>query len=197
MHIEPTRPELARLPWRWLDRLRSSVLVSDGEHRLLATNEAWFEFARSNGGEAVLERFPLGSCWMEAVRGEGLRARLDAALRDVLQTGRPWDFEYECSSPQVERRFRLRAHAVLGRRALLLVHSPTFVGEAGRVCPELCDDNGILTFCLACGRVSVRGRPDEWVHAPGLDQRLPPNASASLCPVCFELAPAGLFAPRA
>ena len=77
---------------------------------LAYVNPAWTTFARANGGDAELAESPLGRSLERAIPPILRIFYLDAMAH--LVPGAIWEHVYECSSPTVLRKFRMRCGAL-------------------------------------------------------------------------------------
>ncbi len=161
-----------------------------GDLTLAYVNPAWRRFATDNGGWDVPERFPLGSSLLSAIQGDVLPFYEDA-LRGVLDANRPWEHDYECSSPTVARWFRMRVLPLEGRG--LLVSNALLIQRAhapGERPPLPADDavyrdaRGLLVQCCGCRRTRRAGI-NRWDWVPEYVARCPPRTSHGICPLCM------------
>lgn len=165
----------------------------DPELRILWTNSAWARFAADNGAaDDFLARWGEGAPYPD-----GIAAPLDEWYRDrltqCLESQDIWEHEYECSSPDNLRVFRLLAYP-LAREALLVVHSIVVDRPHGdgRALPSdfveahYLDDDGIVHQCMHCRRTHHQGDRDRWDWVPQWVAQSPPSTSHGLCPPCFD-----------
>ncbi len=116
LHEEEYRSE--RLDSSVLDGLSAHVVVLDGSGTIVAVNEAWRTFARSNGAD--LGRVCEGADYLEACdsaagpNSEGAAA-FAAGVREVLGGRKEhFEIEYPCHSPTERRWFVGRARRLPG-----------------------------------------------------------------------------------
>ena len=88
---------------------------------ILWVNAAWSKFAWENGGNEILTKFGPGASYFDGLSPQ-LRGFYEAVVEKALQTGEPFIQDYECSSPEKYRIYRLRALPI-GTDGLLLEHS--------------------------------------------------------------------------
>jgi len=147
-------------------------------------NAAWFEFARQNGARRV---WGPGDCLLDAI-SDPIRGFYAEKLGQVLADRTPWEHDYECSSPDVHREFRLRA-LVLGEGAgLLLVHALRVEGphaDPGHpfVASRYRSAAGLITQCAHCRRVRCVATPS-WDWVPALVAQPVENLTHGLCEAC-------------
>jgi hypothetical protein len=179
---------------RQLERRRDSACGLWPDLTIAYVNPAWHRFARENRGDPeVSERWCEGAALLEAI-DRPLRAFYEEHLRCVLEGGQAWEHEYECSSPQLHRRFRLSAEPLDQGSGLLLVHSCLAARphdeRTHQVLPPhgvlYVDEDGLMTQCIHCRRMRRRGDEELWDWVPAWVTRVPDNASGGLCPACVK-----------
>jgi len=179
---------------RQLERRRDSACGLWPDLSIAYVNPAWHRFARENRGDPeVSERWCEGAALLEAI-DRPLRAFYEEHLLQTLAEGKAWQHEYECSSPQIHRRFRLTAEPLEEGEGLLLVHSCLAArphDEATRpVLPPhgalYTDGDGLMTQCIHCRRMRRCGPAERWDWVPAWVAHVPDNASGGLCPACVE-----------
>lgn len=167
----------------------TTYLVSP-ELRILRTNPAWTRFARSNGGTQMIERWGRGSSLLDAIP-EVLREFYRTRFLGTLATGQRWEHDYECSSAEAYRQFRMlvipiRTTFLVVTHALRIARGHDRVAHAADV--DSYEQHGILKMCSSCRRVEVPARlPARWDWVPELVAHMPPNTSHGLCPPCATL----------
>jgi signal transduction histidine kinase len=106
------------LPTQVLDSLTASVAVVDKQGTIIATNEAWRDFACENGGDPA--RTGVGANYLEVCRvAQGADAvsakQTEQGIRDVLEGKRDiFNLEYPCHSPTQQRWFLLHVSPLKG-----------------------------------------------------------------------------------
>jgi len=124
--------------------------------------------------------------------GKPLREHYRAHLQSALEGRALWTSEYECSSPKVFRLYRMEVQSV-GQGAGLLVlhtrlqqrpHAPGLDREPVNPGPWL-DEHGLIHQCVHCRRVRRAGSDEAWDWVPQRVERVPDNATGSLCPPCI------------
>jgi hypothetical protein len=170
-----------------LERQRGAVVALDPELVMVWANPAWARFADDNGAPDLTRRFPLGASYLDGI-GEALRWFYDRSFRSTLTTKQPFEQDYECSSPEIERRFRLRALPIDGR-GLLVEH--TLVVERPHDPPSIVlegvsyrDDDGLCHQCSNCRRVR-RSDDSAWDWIPAWVATSPESTSHGICPPCL------------
>lgn len=153
--------------------------------RLVATNAGWDAFARANGGDSMLARWTPGSSVLDATPAV-LHDFYTAAFDIARATGASWSHEYECSSPELYRRFRMIVFPVADGFVVThgrLVEQPHARGVVD-VAPYV--QQGVVRMCAHCRRVHHPEGDERWDWVPALVARMPDNVSHGLCPVCAE-----------
>ena len=147
--------------------------------RIVAVSPAWRRFARVNGGlrEVVGTEY-------DSVIIEPLRTYFRDAFVTVRERGEPWDHDYECSSPEMRRRFRMRVYPIeegFGIVHALRIEEPH---PASDVDPDAAyEHEGLVTMCAHCRKVKNQ-RAFRWDWVPAYVRSLPSNVSHGLCPPC-------------
>ena len=172
-----------------LEAERASACLLGLDLSVQYVNEAWRRFARENGAPE------LGGSWRSAgpitrFFDRPMRELFEARLARVLTRNQAWSYLYECSSPDVYRKFNMRVASTALRDGLIVVHSrvvdvaPDTVDEAlGDLVRIYTDERSLLVQCSGCSRVH---HPSEssWDWAPGLVTAERENVSHGICPTC-------------
>lgn len=154
-------------------------------------NRAWQRFGETNGaGRRGV--WGVGRSFLDGV-GTPLREYYRAHLLDVLESGHAWQSEYECSSPNLFRLFRMSVERVGDARALLVRHQRVVQRPHDRSCARpqpadartYVDEHGLIAQCVHCRRVRRAGRAEHWDWVPLWVEAVPDHASGSLCPQCL------------
>jgi hypothetical protein len=146
-------------------------------------NGAWHRFAEQNGGAGVAAI----SSYFDGIGGP-FRDYYARAFAEALATSKPFEQDYECSSPAELRRFHLRALPIDGR-ALVLEHSLTVAlphepATAALPIEWYLAPTGFIHQCSNCRRVR-RPETTEWDWVPALVERVHPATSHGICPPCL------------
>jgi hypothetical protein len=170
-----------------LDADPSTVLGLAGDLSIAYVNPAYWTFARVNGAAWAPGEWGVGAALLDAVP-----KMLKPFYGDLFERSRQEravvEHDYECSSPEIERRFRLRVLPCEGD-ALVLIHS--LIREVARSddgprrTAALYTRDGIITQCSHCRRVERREPPNAWEWVLELVQCPAPNVSHGLCPPCI------------
>lgn len=162
------------------------AIAVDGEIQWL--NEAWYEFARANGGANTLSRFLVGSNYFDGIACPQLRTFFQRQLSDAYEQAQIFELEYECSSPDVRRLFRMRALPI-AHAGLLVEHVKIYEGAISHPAKRAelehyVNADGLIVQCSNCRKVKrADGRTWDWVREwVSLQQS---RVSHGLCEVCF------------
>jgi CheY-like chemotaxis protein len=169
-----------------LDAEASTMVIVSGGGSILWVNAAWHAFGVANG--ATPEAIARGVGYFEAVQGELRTWILDAAAR-CSASGEVFENDYECSSPTVERKFRMRMMPV-SEAGLLIEHSLRLESPHTGVAEEpdpanYRSDDGLIVMCSNCRRVR-RFDKTSWDWVPTWVAVQPERVSHGLCFVCFK-----------
>lgn len=152
----------------------------------------WYRFARENEGEQVTQRWGLGA-YLPAAISEPLQSWYASQFQQCLRGDSPWEHDFECSSAEHFRVFRLSCYPLRSGEGLLLVYSKRIEhahGAAARpvIEPDLrryLDVRGILRQCMHCRRVARGGDKYAWDWVSAWAQKSPKETSHGICPICF------------
>jgi hypothetical protein len=163
----------------------ATVQLLDRDLRLVWCNAAWDKFAALNGGNRLLRSECVGRFVMDSVCAE-LRDFYLNAYSLVRRYQREVGHVYECSSPEIERRFHMRILPA-GESGIVVVHS--LVSE--RVVPvgmrgDYQDAEGVVHMCAHCRRCQRPGAGDFWDWVPKLVAEIPERTAMGLCGFCLE-----------
>lgn len=163
----------------------SSCLLDERRY-IIWVNDAWLRFAKDNGGDEA-RCTPRERPILDVVI-PGLRGFYDALYQRALEQQKPQELDYECSSADEYRRFRMR---VIPLEELLLVTNHVVVAE-----PHVRDvrdayedryrnDDGFIVQCAWCRTVARAEDPLTWDWVPGFLREPPPNISHGMCAGCL------------
>ncbi len=172
--------------FRSLRDLPQTTYVVSPERTLVRFNPAWAQFARANHGEHVLTQWPRHSSLLAAIP-EVLRAFYVTHFAAACRTGERWEHDYECSSDQVYRRFRMTAYPF---GDFLVVSHALLVERAHDRQASAAGDgylhDGVVVMCSHCRLVRRAPPATAWDWVPELVAAMPENVSHGLCPPCLE-----------
>ena len=126
-----------------------------------------------------------GACVDDALP-EVLRELYVRAFDTTLRSGRVWEHEYDCSSPERARRFRMRVLPVDGVFLVVVntrvIDQPHAPGPSAELAAY--EREGIVRMCAHCRRVNYRADPLRWDWVPALLTGAQMNISHALCELC-------------
>jgi hypothetical protein len=163
-----------------------SAYVLAPDLSLVHVNTAWDRFARGNGAPTLANDWrSLGP--IQAAMEPRLQGFFAPRLRGTLSGTRAFSHTYECSSPDLYRRFQMWAQAGPAQEGIVVVHSllaesPLTRAAHASVVAEFTDSRGMIVRCAACGRTRRPGQARVWEWAPALDAQ--PNVSTGICAIC-------------
>lgn len=171
---------------RTLESDPATFAAIDPAGQILWTNAAWRTFAAENGGDPSLRAGSVGASYLTPL-GPELGAFYARAFADAIATGTPYSEEYDCPSPSLFRRFRLRALPV-GNAGLLLEHRmmverPREQRAARAFDGRYRNEHGFLVQCAQC-RCIRRRDWSTWDWVPGWVAAPPADTSHTICQVC-------------
>lgn len=157
--------------------------ILNEELRLVRTSPAWEAFAAENGGDGMLARWGRGVRVLDAISGP-LRTFYENGFAQALRADLPWSHEYECSSADEYRSFRMLAYPLAG--FLVVAHTPGTVRPHDRpIVPPSVEyfEDGVITMCSECRRAR-HPQHERWDWVPVFIAALPPRVHHDLCPSC-------------
>jgi hypothetical protein len=185
--MQPALPSVVAL-FRSLASGDNTTYVLSEDLRITRVNDAWTRFARANGGEDMLVRCGRGTRLLDSISGD-LRELHRELLDGVATTSERCEYDYECSSAETERTFRM---VVFPAEARYLVVTHSLRIERPHHRPAMAADDqaytrdGFIRMCSNCRRVSAIGANERWDWVPAYVSAMPDNVSHGLCPPCFE-----------
>jgi len=192
MEVPPElRLEAAGFRLASLEADRSIIYMLAPDLRIVYCNKAWDEFANSNGGLGLHREAVLGKSVLEVIP-EPLKPFLESGFAQAQQRLRPWEHDYECSSPELFRLYHMRVLPLAN--SYLLVENSLRVerahgSERPAMAPEpasYLSEEGILTMCGHCRRtrrIKTGGVPI-WDWVPSFLANPPGLVSHGLCQNC-------------
>ena len=175
-----------------IDFLSSSkdvICIVDKELKLMGYNKAWVDFAKSNDGETALTGFPLQTSISKA--GDGpvgnyVLQGYDRALRDH----KPFEHQYECSSPEKFRVFHQTAYPISGAKGLVITHHLVVEKDHEEseesFASRFQNSHEILIQCANCRKVRDPQDEKTWLWVPALVKNQLPNVSHGICNPCVD-----------
>jgi hypothetical protein len=170
-----------------LDGDPATIYLVTPELHIAYVNPAWSTFAGANGARWEPGEWGVGARIMDAIP-EVLRPFYEDLYRRAFARREVVEHDYDCSSPTVYRRFRLRLMPCESG-ALLVINSP--LREAphavlpGSTLEALYrDEDGLIRQCSHCRRLRRTSQPPSWEWVPEQVARPAPRTSHVLCHVC-------------
>lgn len=172
---------------RMFEGLRASDNVSyvlSKALTILRTNAAWDAFARQNGGDSLVSKETRHQCVLDVVPAP-LRDFYVAGFARAAANDEQWIHDYECSSAETFRKFRMIVYPFNGTfvvtHALIVEHAHDREPREPGVTYE---QEGVVTICAHCRRVRNRVVTDRWDWVPSYVLSPPRNLSHGLCVPC-------------
>jgi hypothetical protein len=181
------KPVGPAIPINTLEASGDSSCQLNSDLRIVYCNPAWDRFALANNGGLALSDRVLGSIIMDFVPPELIdfyRAAF-ASARDAVV-----EFDYECSSPDSYRIFRMQILAVEQPKGYTVINALTVEERMETKRPalvlgsEYLADAGIITVCSHCRRSRRVDCPGQWDWVPANLKPALRNVSHGLCPTC-------------
>lgn len=181
-----TSPPLAVALTRSLASSDNPTYVLSRRLRIVHVNDAWTRFAHANDGADVIAHWGRGTSVLEATSGE-LRDFYRERFEAVLHDGQRWEHDYECSSPEMFRRFRMIAFPAEG--SFLVVTNSLQISRPHERAELPPDDveyvrDGVILMCANCRRVRAAKPAERWDWVPEYVRTMRRNTSHGLCPPC-------------
>jgi len=173
-----------------LDSLQESgncLYVLDANLVITYVNPVYLKFAEENGGINVAKRWAVGCNVLDAINGPQ-REFYEDFFRTCMQDPQVTNHDYECSSEDEFRLFRMHVFPLGEGQGLLLDHSIVVSKKHDRPPHQFdqalyTDANGIVHQCGHCRRIQNL-QTTAWDWCPDALGRL--KISHSLCPLCLD-----------
>jgi hypothetical protein len=178
-----------------LERMPATVVGLWPDRRIAYLNPAWQAFGRANGTRSSAEGGALGDVLLLATPLV-LRPFYEELFAEATATGEAREHDYECSSPEQRRTFRMRVHPCASG-ALVIVHSllreTPHAGDASPPLERLYRDaEGLIVQCSNCRRVrrarrnATESARATWDWVPEYVAHMPPQTSHAICTLCVQ-----------
>jgi hypothetical protein len=154
-------------------------------------NDGWFHFSEVNKGEPRISReWTLGRPLLEAIP-DILHEFFIDGFRKCLAVGKPWEHEYDCSSPEIYRLMHQIVYPLGRSEGFLVVNSVRIERHIGelqekREPDHYVDPHGIVHQCARCRRVENLAIKNRWDWIPAWVASPLQKVSHGLCPVCLD-----------
>jgi hypothetical protein len=179
--------------FRIIQALEKSPTVSyvlNSDHKFIYCNPAWDRFARVNGAPSLRGDSVVGSDFFTAIP-DPLRRFFAEAFDKARGTRNGWECSYECSSPGLFRKYRMRIHFMENRDWFLITNPLIFERPHRNMVKadskKYVQDNGLIMMCVHCrcsNRVDIPNQWDfvpEYIHLTG---KASLQISHGFCPIC-------------
>lgn len=154
-------------------------------------NPAWDRFAGENGGGTnVLANNVMHKPFLQYVPCE-LRGNFETLFFKSRALGRPQAQDYECSSAQTFRLYRMQIYPLQPGSGFAVVNSLRVAHPHTRFAHEpdeaqYLHDDGLMRMCANCRRTRRVDDPAAWDWVPDFVEHPRKNVSHSVCPFCAE-----------
>lgn len=173
-----------------MDSLQESgncLYVLDADLVITYVNPVYLKFAEENGGIDVPTRWAVGCKVLDAISGP-LREFYEEFFRTCMENKQVTNHDYECSSADEYRLFRMHVFPLGEDQGLLLDHSLVTSKKHDRPPHNFdqalyTDAHGIVHQCGHCRRVQNL-KTSAWDWCPDTLGRL--KISHGLCPSCLD-----------
>lgn len=194
-YIEGFPSKLKGIDFKTLEDSNHSIYGLSKELNLIYVNPGWIHFAEENGGkDIVLKKYPLGAPIAKALLGKKVKDFYIKNYIKVLETGKPWHYEYECSSVDEYRQFHQDVYPLKDGYGLIIINALIVnlpMKNIGRKALEALDkryvkSTGFVTQCSNCRCTQRADEPEIWDWVPEWVENIPDNFSHSICPICYD-----------
>jgi hypothetical protein len=192
--MDPASPPnlLAPFDAAALEEDTATIYAVQPDLRIGYVNRQWTRFADDNGASWTEPAWGVGTRVTDAIP-EVLRPFYEGLFHEAFVTKKVIEHDYDCSSPTLHRRFRMRLHpctsgAVLVSHSLLRESAhPTVVDGALAELDSLYRRaDGLVNQCCHCRQVQRTSGAGAWEFVPLFVAETPRNTSHGLCELCFE-----------
>ena len=148
-----------------IESSRNTILGIDRQFRILLLNPAYHRFAGDNEGDKVASDYSVGSDMLAAISGPQ-KEFYRSFLGECFGQSEPKSHDYECSSSERYRLFKLFAYPSVSHEVLLLDHAIQ-VEKAQELTgstlskEQYIDSYGIMHQCGHCRRVR-HNNSEQW-----------------------------------
>nr|WP_319493328.1 hypothetical protein [uncultured Desulfobacter sp.] len=181
--------QIAHMDLKSIKNSKDIIYIVDAELKLKAYNRAWQMFALANGGENITQTYDLGACIAD-VGEEPLKSFMRRKYRKAIALNKMFGFNYECSSEQRLRIFRLNAYPLMNQGGLVISH------HLVKECPhheeslafskQFVNNDGMIVQCMNCRKVKDPNGEDRWLWVPSLLKKGIGNISHGICSRCLD-----------
>lgn len=182
-----------------LDAMSATAVGLWPDGRIAYLNPAWLRFGATNGAPSSAGTGGLGID-LRLAAPPVLQPFYAQLFAKAIATGEVQGHDYECSSPDVHRTFRMAVYPC-ATGALVIVHSLLREApHADQAMPPLerlyRNEHGLIVQCSNCRRIRRPGADEEgrttWDWVPAYVAQMPPKTSHGICPLCAQFYYSGL-----
>jgi hypothetical protein len=176
---------------RHLDTETSVCFILDEELRIVYCNPAWDSFAVENGAPSLCAQNMVGRLVLDSTTGI-VTAYYRSLYAAVLRDGRCRSHEFHCSSPDLQRLFRMDVFSLKAARALLVSCSIRLEQPHSDISREPTEAryrnvDGLIVMCSNCRKTRrAEAAADVWDWVPQFTAHPPGMVSHGLCNLCLE-----------
>jgi hypothetical protein len=188
-HLDPSfRDTVAELDLEAIESSADPTFLVDRSFVIRGYNTAYVAFARVNGLATVESDFGLG-CQLLTSMASPAREYYDDAFSKVLREHEVFHHDYECSSADTLRRYRLSAYPLPEGGGLVISHH--LIHESPHDRPEAdfgaqhVSPTGVVVQCSHCRKVQDHRTPNTWDWIPDLVREPRDNVSHTFCRHCL------------
>lgn len=191
-------PLLSDFDLEALDRQQATIYGLRADLTIAYVNATWISFGRDNDAPDWLldPRQCLDVPALDSLSGP-LWKFYRTIFEKVLDEGRPYQQQYECSTPDEYRFYHadilpLARHEETAPEGILVVNSPAFHQSPNRqpiLSPNIdtyLTDDGFLITCSNCGRFRHADNRDQWDWIPSYLRQAPAPVSHGICQICLN-----------
>lgn len=176
------------LDLKLINESQDVIYIIDAKFILKAYNKAWVNFARSNKGEDVLIKYPIGSMILDAFQGP-FKSYFTKKYNDSLEFNKHFEHNYKCPTAEGDRVFRQFAYPLKGSIGLVisnhLVLEKPHMEEPQEFTKQFVDDDGLIHQCSNCRKIKDPAK-GAWLWVPSLLADPFPETSHGICPQCLD-----------
>jgi len=176
----------------------STVYGLDSNLNISYLNPGWFKFSEDNGNKIFIsDEWSLGRNIFDCIPNvfeSFYRNLFETTLNEEKPPVNPRQLEYECSSPELYRKFSMHLYS-MGKEGILVINS-LVVEEPHATLPvegllkfdekDYIDEDGILHQCANCRRIQNIRTPKQWDWIPTFIEKPHPKTSHAVCSPCKQ-----------
>ena len=182
---------LSEYPREVVDNDEVVMFSLDGNLNITYCNTGWDQFALANGGQHLCTPGPIGRCVLDYIGGPD-REYFAKHYKRLIGRSEPWERDYECSSANVYRKFRLRVVPFRKKAGLcvmnfLIVEHPHQSAASAPFEETYRRPDGLIVMCASCRRTRRSLNPEGWDWVPAFVTEFPLRSTHGVCLPCREL----------